>query len=238
MGDGEVAGAGDVKLAQPERWRHDLEREERQKRASVWCGAREAGGEGAQRGIRQWRGQAEPSLLLSVCLPLTAKSRQDTETQALVCGGSVSSSLWSTPPPPPRSTDAPSPHCPTCSHRMPARGAQFPSPGGAPAPCFVEMSRLGVGGGEWGFGGNPQPPQQGLGSPFSCRKGLPPSPVSCMLRHLFLLNEPLSRQCSVRKGGTMIPRHRLAGAVHSFPRAQEPGSAHYRISRTVAQGGA
>lgn len=93
-----------------------------------------------------------------------------------------------------------------------------------PAPCFVEMSRLGVGGGEWGFGGNPQPPQQGLGSPFSCRKGLPPSPVSCMLRHLFLLNEPLSRQRSVRKGGTMIPRHRLAGAVHSFPCAQSLGA--------------
>lgn len=81
-----------------------------------------------------------------------------------------------------------------------------------------------VGGGERGFGGNPQPPQQGLGSPFSCRKGLPPSPVSCMLRHLFLLNEPLSRQCSVRKGGTMIPRHRLAGAVHSFPCAQSLGA--------------
>lgn len=30
VGDGEVAAAGDVKLAQPERWSHDLEREERQ----------------------------------------------------------------------------------------------------------------------------------------------------------------------------------------------------------------
>lgn len=189
--------------------------------------------EGAGRGIRQWRGQAELSLS---CLSASQQKAGRTQQRRHWCAGAVcppacGHSPSPDPTPTPRSTDAPSPHCHTCSHRMPARGAQFPSLGIAPRSLLCGDVLVG------GLGDNPQSPQQGLGLPFSCRKGLPPSLVFCR-RHLFLLNEPLSRQCSVCKGGIIIPRHRVAGAINSFPCVQEAGRAHYSRSHIVAQGGA
>lgn len=76
MGDSEVAAAGDIKLAPPERWRHDLGREEGQTRASVECGAREAGRRGGSAERTQTvegAGRAEPA---PVCLPPSHSKKQ------------------------------------------------------------------------------------------------------------------------------------------------------------------
>lgn len=93
----------------------------------------------------------------------------------------------------------------------------------------------------WGWGagvwGESTAPSEGPGISILLQEG-PPSLVFCVLRHLFLLNEPLSRQRSVCKGGIIMPHLRAAGAVNSFPCAPEAGSAHYSTHHTVAQGGA